>query len=108
MAIDFNSKNPPLQREFNDYHAKPIEYGEDGDQLLSFHFTRPLAVEMFTQKWIHDTGEKPDFDISKSVYMVKAGWTVDPDNDSDNAFTFVYLRGTTDVKPIYDAWALIM
>lgn len=104
--IDFNSLQPPTQEQFNAYHAEPIDYGEDGDQLLGFQYTKEEAVKKFAEHWEMLSGEKPDFDVASSVVESSAGWTVNPDKYDGGNFAFVWLRGDSETKPIYDAWLL--
>lgn len=105
-AIDFNSVQPPTQAQFNEFHKEPVDYGEDGDQLLGKQYTKEQAVEIFTKHWETLSGEKPDFDVAASVIESQAGWTVQPDKYEDGNFCFVWLRGDSEKKPIYDAWLL--
>lgn len=107
--IDFNSVQPPTQEQFNEYHKEPVDYGEDGDQLLGKQYTKEQAVEIFTKHWKMQTGEDPDFDIAGSVIEGSAGWTTQPDKYEDGDFCFVMLfQSTSDIKVRYDAWRLWM
>lgn len=38
QAIDFYSKTPPTQAQFDEYHKEPIDYGEDGEQLVDIAY----------------------------------------------------------------------
>lgn len=107
-GIDFNSLQPPTQEQFNKFHSEPVDYGEDGDQLLGKQYTKEQAVEIFTKHWEMLSGEKPDFDVAGSVMDATAGWTIQPDKYEEGNFTFVWLKSDSDVKPIYDAWLLWM
>lgn len=104
--IDFNTKVPPTQAQFNEYHKEPIYYGEDGEMLLGNQFTKEHAIELFTKKWIDDCGDKPEFDISSSVVEGVAGWVVEPDQYEDNDFCFAMLYDTKDAVRFYKAWRL--
>ena len=105
--IDFNNATPPTQEEFNEFHSEPVDYGEDGDQLLGFNYTKEEAIEKFRQDWIDKTGdEDPDFDFDESVVQSCAGWTTNPDKYDGGQFAFVWLRGDSETPAIYDAWLL--
>lgn len=104
--IDFNNATPPTQEQFNQYHSEPIDYGEDGDQLLGVQYTKEEAIEKFRQDWIDKTGVDFDFDFEKSVIEANAGWAVNPDKYDGGQFTFVWLKGGTDTPAIYEAWLL--
>lgn len=109
VAIDFYSKKPPTQEQFNEYHSEPINYGEDGDQLLGKQYTKEQAIELFRKDWIDKTGSEPDFDIAANVIEGNAGWTVEPDQYEDADFCFVMLfRNTKNIRVRYEAWRLWM
>lgn len=106
--IDFDSATPPSQEQFDDYHEEPVDYGEDGDQLLSFKYTKEEAVKKFTDHWTMLSGEKPDFNVAECVTEGSAGWALNPDKYDGGTFTFVWLNGDSDTRPIYNAWLLWM
>lgn len=105
--INFNTKTPPTQKQFDEYHKEPINYGEDGEQLVGWNYTKEQAAELFKQDWIDKTGEQPDFDIANSVVEGLAGWYVQPDQyeDGDFCFAMVYDK-TGDAVRFYKAWRL--
>ncbi len=107
--INFNSRIAPTQKQFDEYHKEPIDYGEDGDQLVAWSYTKEQAIEKFKQDWIDKTGEEPDFDIAGSVIEGSAGWTVEPDQYEDNDFCFVMLNSdkhSDNIVRFYKAWRL--
>lgn len=105
-SIDFDSVKPPTQEQFNEYHSEPIDYGEDGDQLLGFQYTKEEAIEKFKERWIRDCGDDSDFRDDLVVMETSAGWSVNPDKYEDGDFTFVWIRGDGETKARYDAWLL--
>lgn len=105
-AIDFDDPKAPTQAQFNEYHKEPIDYGEDGDQLLSAAYTKDEAVKIFKEHWEMLTGEPVDKDFESSVIGGSAGWSEDPDIDGGD-YSFVMLNsGNTDTKARYEAWRL--
>lgn len=105
-GIDFDDPKAPTQAQFNEYHKEPIDYGEDGDQLLGMQYTKEQAVEIFKKHWEMLTGETADIDFENSVISGRAGWSEDPDIDGGD-YCFVMLNsGNTDTKPRYEAWRL--
>jgi hypothetical protein len=105
MEIDFNSATPPTQEQFNEFHKEPVDYGEDGDQMLGKQYTKEQAAGIFAKHWEIQTGEKPDFDVLASVIEAEAGWTEQPDKYEDGDYCFCWVRGSK-VKPRYEAWLL--
>lgn len=108
-AIDFDSENPPTQKQFDEYHKEPVDYGEDGDQLLGFNYTKEQAAEKFREHWKTLSGDYPDFDVSESVVEASAGWTANPDKYDGGEYCFVWLRSDSPTRPIvrfYKAWLL--
>lgn len=103
--IDFNSKTPPTQVQFDEYHKEPIDYGEDGEQLVGWNYTKEQALELFTQDYLDKTGDEPSFDIN-SVVEGTAGWVVQPDQYEDGDFCFAMLYDTKDAIRFYKAWRL--
>lgn len=105
--INFDTRKAPTQEQFNEYHKEPLDYGEDGDQLLGKQYTKEQAIEIFKKDWKDKTGEEPDFDVAASVIEGSAGWTENPDLYDGGEFCFVMLSvSTKETRVRYEAWKL--
>lgn len=109
-AIDFDSATPPTQQQFDAYHAEPVDYGEDGDQLIGWNYTKEEAIEKFKADWVMKTGDDdPDFDFSNSVIGATAVWRPNPDKYDGGKYCFMANfapQHPKDTIRFYKAWRL--